>query len=327
MLINTGNGELIISWYVFFILYALLSPFLFSGLFNWNYEGLLKSLAIITIIQAVWCILTYYIYDFRILNSTLFLIDENENIDFLTMSRLRSIGGAGASLSVVIALSSFSFLYYIVKGKAVILNVAGLVVSLFATILVATTGMLIFTASVPLTMFLTMKKKSHGLFSIVLFFIAFLFLYNNSSLFFNEEQYERLTSKYISIFQDRMDNSTVQALAHEQEISGITMQTVIGTGFSRGRLSTGDVCDHDGGYVRNYFGVGLIMALIFYYVLFSNMNKLARKSTPPDSYLLLLYTIIVVGIEYKEPFVFYYIPVFIFIILYLADKKNILLNV
>lgn len=321
--VNSGRGEPIIVWYVFFLLYAIIGPFLFAGLFDWNIERLIMSIAVVTAFQAVWSILTYYIFDFRIINSMLFVVDENENIDFLQMSRLRSIGAAGSALSVYLALSSFSYLFFILRRKKIVLNNILLLVSLFATILAGTTGMLIFVISIPVALFMVTKNRKSGIISAFIIIVSLLTLFNFSSSFFNEDQYERLTSKFISLYENKQDDATISALTKEQEVSGISFTTIIGTGYSRGKLSSGEICDHDGGFYRSYFGIGLIMAIVFYSLLFLSMIQLTEKIPRGLRPLFLAYIVICMGIEFKEPFVMFNVPVFLFTSYYLYGKIEV----
>ena len=320
-----GHGASGISWYIFFVMYAILGPVLMAAFFDWQIEKLLKALAIVTVIQAIWCILTFYIDDIKILNSVLFPVDEDENISYLSV-RLRSIGGAGAALSVCIALSSYSFMYFIYKEKYVALNVISLLASTYATILAGTTGMLILTVSIPATICIVMRKKRKGIFYAVIILMTFIFLYNNNDIFWNQSEYDRLTTKYTSFFEDRSQNQTLVTLQN-QDFSGINTRTIIGTGITRGRVQSGEMCHHDGGYIRNYFCLGLIMNCIMYFYIFLTMYKLSlRIRRTHIKYMLIIYTLTCMVIEYKEPFMFYYIPFFIFMTLYLTEFKNQTLN-
>lgn len=324
MQLNSGSGEPIIVWYVYFIAYAILGTMLFVGFFNWDYDKLIKSIAVVTLCQAIWCILTYYVDGIRLLNSTLFVVSEEENIDFLTMSRLRSIGAAGAGLSVRLALSSFSFLYLLIKKKYVVFCSASLVICFFATFLSGTTGVLIFLLALPVSLYLMMYGRRGGLTSSLLIVVPLFYFYVNSSSFFDDSQYEDLTYKLTSLLMDKGEDRTIQALTTDQVVSGISLTTIIGTGLSRGKTMSGEMCYHDGGYVRNYFGLGLVMSIVFYCVLYRAMYRQSKWLTRSIRYLLFIYILVCMIIEFKEPFMFSYIPLFVFQILVLAERQELL---
>lgn len=322
--INGGKGDPIFVWYVYFLLYSLIGSVLLAGFFDWDYEKLLKAIVLVTVLQAIWCILTFYNDEFRLLNSALFKVSEDENIDFLDTQRLRSIGGAGAALSVRLALSSFSMLFLLLKRKNILLYGIPLLLSFFAAFLAGTTGFLVCLVSIGVTIFLLFKGRKTGFIYATLIVLSLFFLYNKAGVLFDDSQYNRLTEKIVSLIQNKENDSTVQALTKGQEVSGLTLSTLVGTGLSRGTVPSGEVCYHDGGYIRNYFGLGLIVALVFYFTLYRMMFKVSRGLSKPIRLLLLTYIISCIIIEYKEPFIFSYIPFFVFMILLLAERQQMI---
>lgn len=315
-----GNGVSAIGTYVFFILYSFFGVYLFGGFFNWNLDKLVKALAVVTLIQATWCILTFYIWDIRLLNDALFVIDKDENVDFLSESRLRSIGAAGSSLSVCLALSSFSFLYFIVRGEKVLINTFFYLYCSFAILLSGTTGLLVCMASLLFTMVFSMTNGKRG-FLFIAFLALFLFLFNQVlGSILDADQFRRLTEKTVGFFVDGTRNGTFESL-RSQRVSGICEGTIIGTGLFRGSAA-GVLCFHDSGYIRNYFALGLVMAVFFYLGLYIIMIKQV-KQLREKRFVALLGTLLlmVMLIEYKEPYLFYYYPVFIFNLLFYAANK------
>lgn len=317
-----GSGTSIISWFVFTLMYSLIGVLLFTHLFDNNLDTILKSLALVTLFQAFWCISTFYVTGFRVLNDALFVIEENENIDFLTTGRVRSIGAAGASLSVLLSLSSYSFLYFISKGEKVLINSVLFIICAYATMLAGTTGLLIILVSVTCVVSLSLVNKRKGLiFALFVVFALFFFL-SNTDKFMDSDKYYRVTYKIIDLFLNREESGTLQNLSN-QIVPPVSFETVIGTGLSRGVSVTGIVCDHDGGYFRTYFGLGLIMTIIFYGVLFYTMYKMTNKiKNTPRQLFILSYWAVCIVIEYKEPFLFKYIPLFIFIIMCLKERED-----
>lgn len=310
-----GSGSNIISWYIYFLLYACIGPIIFAGLFNFNFEKYIQSICAVTLFQAVWCILTFYIFNIRELNDTVFFVEENENISYLATNRLRSVGAAGATLSVILSLSSFSFLYFILKGKDVLLNSLFYIVCAYATFLAGTTGLLIVFVSVTSILAVSFSKRKQGFIFIIMALFSIIFFLSETSQFLDNNSYDKLTYKTIDFLLNGEESSTFQNLGY-QKVPPISFETIVGTGFSRGRTFSGLICTHDGGYYRSYFGIGLIMATLFYCVLFITMYKMLNKIAINKSVKLifLVYIIICAIIEYKEPFMLKYIPFFLFII-------------
>ena len=315
-----GHGVSILSWYIFFLLYGIICIPLFVCFFDGDIEKFLLALGFVTLLQSIWCILTYFIFDIRILNDVLFEVDEDENISFLTTSRLRSIGGAGSGLSVIIALSSFSYCYFIIKNERVIFNLILLAVACFAVMLVGTVGLIICSVLVVFLFFIVIKQKNGLITEICLIasLYGFFFITDN---YLSDYEYDKLTYKFVNFFTRGTDEDTMVRL-QEQKISPINSETLIGTGISRGIAKGGSVCFHDGGYYRNYFGIGLLMAFVFYSVVYYTMFKMAgRLNNDYTKKLLLLYLFIMIIIEYKEPYFFKYSPFMIFFMLFLASKN------
>ena len=321
MMLTSGTGTSVIVWYVYFLVYSLIGAVLFAGFFDWDFEKLIKAISIVTLAQAIWCILTYYFDEIRLLNSTWFVIDEEENIDFLAMQRLRSIGAAGAGLSVRLATSSMSFLYFILKRKNVLFNIVSLILTLFATFLAGSTGTFVIFVLISVTTYLLYKGSKYGLIPSLLIILSVLFFFKNTDSFFDEKQYDDLTYKMVSFYEEGSESITVRALTEEQKVPDLSLETVVGTGLSRGKTITGERCYHDSGYVRNYFGIGLIMSVVFYIFLYTSMFRMARKVASPIQILLLFYIISCMIIEFKEPFIFAYISPFIFFTLVFAESS------
>ena len=320
--VNSGVGTNATSWYVYFTIYSIIGSFVFAGLFNWKYDDLIKAIAIVTVLQSIWCILTFYFDEIKLLNSVLFEIDENENIDFESMKRLRSIGSAGSALSVCLALSSYSYLYFILRGKQILLNTIGLCLAVFATMLAGTTGMIICITSILSALVLSNKSSSYSRKFVILGAMIAIVVGANISFFFDDYQFRHITEKFIDFYESGLESDTFQNL-EKQEISGISIETIIGTGISRGQLSGYVRCYHDGGYYRSYFAIGLIMACIFYCVLYRSMYRLSRQvKGKRELFFLLGFILILCIIEYKEPYNFYYFPFFLFNSLVLALKNT-----
>jgi len=320
--INDGNGTTALSWYVYFPLYAIVGSFLCAGFFDWKYERVIKAIAIVTIFQAIWCMLTFYMDEFRVLNDLLFVVDENENIDFLRMTRLRSIGSAGSALSVCISLSSFSFLYFVIKGKNLLLNIFLYFFCNFATFLAGATGVIISIIGLLVTLALSYKVGKRGVLIIALIPIFLFALYHSMGAILEDDQYRRLTEKLVDFYEGGMESGTFETLEN-QRVSGVSLATIMGTGYSRGQVGS-DYCFHDSGYIRNYFALGFIMAVVFYFFLYKTMWGLIKEIRGSSYFgLLAIMVLIIMVIEYKEPYIFYYFPVFIFNSLFFAAKASI----
>ena len=79
----------------------------------------------------------------------------------------------------------------------------------------------------------------------------------------------------------------------------------------------------DGGYVQMYYALGLIASIVFYGALFGTMCRYLRtiKKSVNLTYFV-MYALILVVVEIKEPFTFKYIlPMLFFVIVMLYHKR------
>ena len=114
------------------------------------------------------------------------------------------------------------------------------------------------------------------------------------------------------------DNRSINELT-SMPIPPITAKTILGTGEVVDSKYGGNSSGNDSGYIQTYYSLGLILAIFFYTVYFAFLTNEIRKS---HKWALILPLLIMILIEYKEPFIFKYILPFFILTLILEEQKE-----
>ena len=113
------------------------------------------------------------------------------------------------------------------------------------------------------------------------------------------------------------------------KIPPITPETIVGLGIFKGISGCGIEVQGDGGFLKNYFTMGLIVGGINYLLIFGFLRKGYKKSKfiLYRCLIIFLFVYLIIG-EVKEYFVYqYYYMCFMFLILYLIEKEEKFNNV
>lgn len=108
-------------------------------------------------------------------------------------------------------------------------------------------------------------------------------------------------------------------------IPPLTFETIIGLGITYGRTASGITTITDGGLMRNYSSMGLIVACIYYYFIFSFFYKRYKLTKFNASKHIIIFAIYIMAIgEFKESFIYYFAPVSIMLLaLNLIEKGDL----
>lgn len=109
----------------------------------------------------------------------------------------------------------------------------------------------------------------------------------------------------------------------DSPVPGLSLQTLFGTGITRGTISSGGVFMHDGGYVQRYAAIGLIASILSYLVFvvyIVRWLKISAVKILTRRYLLFCMIVLLI-IEYKEPFI--YMLAYPFVLVMLSRLKHI----
>ena len=178
-------------------------------------------------------------------------------------------------------------------------------------------------------MLITGKKKGEFLhfkakrvISVLVFMVLIIFVYNklvNNDLV-SSKLFLYTTERMFEIFKD---SSTLEELNKANAmIPSIQWHTLLGTGVTRGITNDGLLIWHDSGYVKRYTSIGLIMAIVTYinYLMY-NVYIIKDVDRAKKRYIMLCLIVLMV-IEYKEPFIYMLAYPFILICVGMIEKNE-----
>lgn len=320
---NLGNSQSILSRTILFIPFV---PFVY-----WYLRDMFKSVNefcnavfFASLLQAIIVICDYFMDSVKIFLFNTFVLDANNT--YLATERAMGVGAGESLLSINLFLGLVATACIILKtSKYKIFYIVGYVTILFACLLSGSTG---FVSGLALLLYIVgyqvvQERSFSSIFTVVLFIIAVITLFSVASSFFSEiddfEIYRKISEFWTG---DIKDTSIVSSL-EAQEKAPISMETIIGTGIFRGRAN-GVYQRSDTGYYQNYFGYGLLMAIVFYFILYKCMfrNLMQIKDIKIKIPMYFLFAIIAFG-EAKEPYIHHFGNVFVFfMICFLAQKDQ-----
>lgn len=244
--------------------------------------------------------------------------------------RVIGLGIAGAGGSVYLLTGLVASGYLIVEGDRRLSTFIYSIINIVAIALVGRTGfygalMII----VYLLLFNSGKIKSKIVTNFKFLFTGLILLLISYSMLniFPEIDNEFLSYTFYrlwELFRDGTDSSALNNINNiNSPIPGLSLETLFGTGITRGTISTGEVFMHDGGYVQRYAAMGLF-ASTFSYIVFviyiARWLKVKSASVLTRRYVLYCMIILLI-IEYKEPFI--YMLAYPFVLVMLSRLKSI----
>ncbi len=297
----------------FYMIYSVFAPYFFYCLFD-NIEDFFRTLSIIGVIQATVVYMLAVSYDLRAIFD-IFLETETKLTYTLQNVKVYGLGAWGANGSVLMFLSLYSVGYFLLKGKQIFLHILMYVYILAASVMVGRTG---FYFGVLLGLLLIIKcmkrnvKKSAILGLTGSFFvIMIIFVVGLRVVSVNINVYERamITINHLdkSTIFDRNGPSFVNSMIN-MTFPDCSLELIYGSGHGRGISMTGVDVQNDIGYVQRIYSLGLIIALMLYAVIFSAFAKVGKKIIEKlDRRYYNFLIIVLLILEIKEQFIFYYI--------------------
>ena len=317
-------GSSMMPYLISFLLYVCIGVPLFYVFFKDTNE-FLNCLIGACVLQAIITILQYTSLDFRIFLHSTFV--DVHNTSYLKTGRAVGLSAGGATLSLYFFVGMLACVYFIFlkKNNSIYLFIYGLL--LVTSILAGTTGFIMGIVLLVLLLYrLVLKvqvKKivNFLLIGTILLIIFFQFYHNDSILRTNA--FENSFNKIWEQFFEEESIGTLEHIAYNQITAPISAETIVGTSIYKGTTVNGTVSTSDSGYVRTYFGIGLIAAIIFYINVFIQMYKEMRFTTDKNiRWLLLFYIISIFITEYKEPFIFKCVMPFVFFLWCVLLRKE-----
>lgn len=241
------------------------------------------------------------------------------------------LGVFSSAGSLKMAIGQIGACYFLIKSRDSKL-VYHLVLYLFiavATSLVARTGLLI--SVVGLLCVIIAKRKQGGARAIkfvilvcALSFIGYIIVIKLLPFDFIEDTFQRII--------DTADNGIHDTYFRgytgeggDNTIPPLCPETIIGLGITTGVSGSGITTITDGGFLRNYSAMGLIVAIINYLmitIIFKKQFK-AYKSQVYKGIIIFMFLVLLIG-EFKEYFIYYVSPMcFFFLIFNLMEKESL----
>lgn len=317
-LLNSVEGqENLLRESVNFYLFIVILPFIAIDLFK-DVTYFSRCMTYASLIQAIIVILSFLLPNVRM------ILEAIQDISFDRYNyRIVGLGiaGAGGSVYLYSGLITNVYLIFFQKKhtKILMLSLLTILVSMF---LVGRTG---FYAGVMLTLYLlffdllykTIKVKKIK--DIVFLVIVSVIIGYTSLRFFNTNSLLEHT-----INRAFETSSTLDVLGEfNKTIPPLSIHTLFGTGVSRGVIdSIGAFVDHDSGYIKRYSAIGLIGAIFSYTIFVVYILNILKKVDKRKKSFILFNLLILMVIEYKEPFVFMLAYPFVLIMLSKLIERN-----
>ncbi|ADY12104.1 hypothetical protein SpiBuddy_0266 [Sphaerochaeta globosa str. Buddy] len=302
---NQTDSELPLYSAFNFLIFVGLFPFLLIDVFDDELQ-FCRALGIAGTIQSIIVIMSALIPLIRT------LLQEIQNIDFSRYNyRIFGLGIAGSGGSIYLFCGLFAIAYWIICTKKISIWLTLIyIINFFAITLVGRTG---FYAAiiVSLCLFIIVGRngvwKPSALFGWSFFIlIGMIFLYNYvTSVFESNTEVLLYTFRRLGEGFNYSDSETIEKLSlWNDRIIPLSFRTLfIGTGVTRGYSYDGLLVSHDGGYAKRYMSIGLVMALYSYVIYYNYLRKMIKRITGKKGIIVICLLIMLV-IEYKEPFMY-----------------------
>lgn len=302
--IPSSDAETIPTYTVNYLIFVCIFPILSEPLFSDEID-FCSSLFIANSIQSIIVIASAFIPSVR---KYLELIQE---IDFSRYNyRIVGLGLAGAGGSVYLFCGFFAATYLLLYNKRSNFVFIGLyLINFIAIILVGRTG---FYCAVVVLLFtigkLIQQKNTQSLkFLVGTVFAGFaivIALFAISSRYDSNTQVLQYTfTRLNDIFKSDSALTSIQKM--NQNFPNLGSRFLTGTGVVRGYTNDGIKIWHDGGYAQRLAAFGLIVMLFSYLSYYKYLrNYILRKKGSAIYSFYILTSLLLVIIEYKEPFMY-----------------------
>lgn len=332
---GSGDGDTPLNDYKLMLI--ILPIFYISGnLLFQNIEELMKILYIGVVIQSVIIIAALLIPSLTV---ALFLLipeggynsEHFGGLDMITQYGYHiGLGVFTSAGSLKMAIGQIGACYYLIrnKGSKLFYHLILFFLITIATSVVSRTGLLISVAGL-LTVLLVKRKQggnralgymSLALFSLLVGYFLVVAIFPSAFL---EDTFQRLITTAEIGVKDTYFTGYVGE-GGNNVLPPISPETLIGLGITYGISGSGITTITDGGFMRNYSAMGLIVAVINYLIIASFFIK-RYKTTSKAEYkgiILFMFFVLVFG-EFKEYFVYYIYPMCFFFLTFSLIERSV----
>ena len=334
-ILGAGDGDTPVKDYIQMLI--ILPLFYISGnLIFKDIKELMKILYIGVVIQSIIIIAALLI---PALSLALFLLipeggynsDHFGGIDMITQYGYHiGLGVFTSAGTLKMAIGQIGAIYYLIKSRGAKLFSHLIIFFLIAiaTSVVSRTGLLISVAGF-LIVFLAKRKQSgnRAIGYITLAFssllIGYFIMVSVFPTTFLEDTFQRLINTADVGVKDTYFTGYIGE-GGDNVIPSISPETIIGLGITNGDSGSGITTITDGGFLRNYSAMGLIVAIINYVIIFGLFVKSYKASKVDENKIIILFMTLVLLIgEFKEYYIYYIYPMcFMFLIICLIERSE-----
>lgn len=238
------------------------------------------------------------------------------------------ITSAGCLRVAIAQIGSLYFLIHSKGGKQIFHLILYLLITI-ATSLLARTGLLISVIGLLCVVWLKMKQgggRAPKFILLILTVVVVGIIIIN--LFFTIDFLEEIFQRFVFLFENGVHDSYFRGYLGEggdNTIPPISPETIIGLGITYGTSGNGISTITDGGFMRNYSAMGLIVAIINYVLIFNYFRMSYNYSRNLNNKALILFmsSIFLIG-EFKETFIYYIFSMcFILLVFNLIERDDI----
>lgn len=332
---GSGNGITPIRDYVNILI--ILPAFYISGQFVFNdVEDLMRILYIGVIIQSVIIIAALLIPAlslalFQLIPEGGFNSDNFGGVDMITKYGYHvGLGVFASAGSLRMAIGQVGAFYYLItnRGNRLFIHLITYLLISIATSLVSRTGLVVSVVGLFFVLYTkgkTSRKRVWRYISLLLFtlLIGYTIVVNTFTSDFLRETFQRYSdTAEKGIYDTYFKGYTGEGGSNS--IPPISTETIIGLGITYGTSGTGVTTITDGGFLRNYSAMGLIVAIINYVIIACFFKRQYKMSNYLEykGVILFLSFIFIIG-EFKEYFLYYISPIcFLFLIFCMMERTE-----
>ena len=333
--LGNRDGTTPLRDYIYMLI--ILPVFYISGNFIFrNIEELMKILYIGVIIQSIIILVALFSPTLTIALTLLFP-EGAYNSDIMGGFDMAIAEGYRVGLGVFtsagclkMAIGQIGACFYLIKSRGSKLYYH-FIIYLFITIavsVIARTGLLISLLGLVLVVVIKRKQNRTQAFKfVILSSILFLTGYFVVTEFFSVKFLDDIFQRFINTAENGIYETYLRGYSGEggsNKIPPISIETIIGLGITYGVSGSGIETVADGGFMRNYSAMGLIVVLINYMIIavFFLQRYRSTKSVDYKGIILLMAVILFIG-EFKEYYIYYISPMcFMFLIFSLIERSE-----
>lgn len=315
--------------------------FIFGRLVFQNLEELMKTLYVGVIIQSLIILLALFIpalqlFLFMLIPEGSYNTDFFGGVDVMNQSGYHiGLGVFTSAGSLKMAIGQIGACYFLIKsrGPKLFYHLVLYLLIAISTSMVARTGLIV--SLVGLLCVFWVKRRQSGVRALKFVFLILtvpLISYFVITEFLPSSFLGDTFQRIINTAEDGIYDSWIIGYTGESghnSIPPISPETIIGLGITYGVSGTGITTITDGGFLRNYSAMGLIVAIINYLIIgcFFIKQFKAVKTYEHKGVILFMLFVLLIG-EFKEYFIYFVSPMcFFFLIFSMMESEETLAHI